>query len=107
MPQTPERAVRDLADAYVTSLAGIDPTVATMLGLESGAQGLPDLSPAGYQAEDELARRTLADLDRLTSQAPPTSDSERRCARLLRERLETALAVSATGEQLRAVRSIL
>jgi hypothetical protein len=50
-----ERTVRDLADAYVASLADLDPMVATMLGLESSAQGLPDLSPAGYQAQDELA----------------------------------------------------
>jgi uncharacterized protein (DUF885 family) len=107
MPGTSERAVRDLADAYVASLAGIDPVLATMLGLESGAQGSPDLSPAGYQAKDELARTTLAELNRLTSHAPPGSEAERRCARLLRERLETALAVSATGEQLCAVRSIL
>ena len=107
MPQVPERAVRDLADAYVASLAELDPVLATMLGLESAAQGLPDLSPAGYQARDELARTTLAGLNRLTSGAPFASDAERRCARLLRERLETALAVSATGEQLRAVRNIL
>ena len=107
MPQTPERAVRDLADGYVASLADLDPVLATMLGLDSGARDLPDLSPAGYQAHDELARATLAELNRLTSHAPPASDTERRCARLLRERLETALAVSATGEHLRAVSNVL
>jgi uncharacterized protein (DUF885 family) len=106
MPQTPRRAVRDLADAYVASLADLDPMLAIMLGLESGVQGLPDLSPAGYQAQDELNRRTQAELNRLTSQ-PLASDVERRCARLLRERLQTALAVSATGEHLRAVRNSL
>jgi hypothetical protein len=58
MPQAPERTVRDLADVYVASLADLDPVLATMLGLESGGQGLPDLSPAGYQARDELARAT-------------------------------------------------
>jgi uncharacterized protein (DUF885 family) len=103
MSQMPARAVRDLADAYVSSLAGLDPMLATMLGLESGAAGFPDLSPAGYQAADDLARATLAELNRLTGGAPPGSDAERRCARLLRERLETGLAVSATGEHLRAV----
>ncbi|MGH3158461.1 MAG: DUF885 family protein, partial [Streptosporangiaceae bacterium] len=107
MPQLPERAVRDFADTYVASRADLDPMLATMLGLDSGAQGLPDLSPAGYQAQDELARRTLAELSRLTRAAPLATGAERRCARLLRERLETALAVSATGEQLRAVRTIL
>lgn len=106
MPQMPERAVRDLADAYVASLADLDPLLAVTLGVESGSCGVPDLSPAGYQAQDELARTTLAELNRLTSQ-PLASDVERRCARLVRERLETALAVSATGEHLRAVRNIL
>ena len=107
MPQAPERTVRDLADVYVASLADLDPVLATMLGLESGAQDLPDFSPAGYQAQDALARTTLAELNRLTGDAPPASDAERRCARLLRERLGTALAVSATGEQLRAVDNIM
>jgi uncharacterized protein (DUF885 family) len=68
---------------------------------------VPDFSPAGYQAQDDLARTTLAELNRLTGEAPPASDTERRCARLLRERLGTALAVSATGEQLRAVDNIM
>jgi hypothetical protein len=81
MPQTLERPVRDLADAYVASLADLDPTLATMLGLESGAQGVPDLSPAGYQAQDELAGTTLAELNRLTGDAPSASDAERRRAR--------------------------
>jgi uncharacterized protein (DUF885 family) len=98
--------VRDLADAYVASLAGLDPALAVMLGVDAGGRGLPDLSPAGYQAQDELAATTLAELNRLTGQ-PLASDAERRCARLLRERLETELAVSATGEHLRAVRNVL
>jgi uncharacterized protein (DUF885 family) len=106
MPQIPERAVRDLADAYVVSVAGLDPSVAIALGMESGSQELPDLSPAGYQAQDDLNRATLAELNRLTSW-PLAPDAELHCARLLQERLETALAVSATAEHLRAVRNIL
>jgi uncharacterized protein (DUF885 family) len=106
MPQIPERAVRDLADAYVASVAGLDPSVAIALGMESGSRELRDLSPAGYQAQDDLDRATLAELNRLTSR-PLAPDAELRCARLLRERLETALAVSATDEHLREVRNIL
>jgi hypothetical protein len=68
MPQIPERAVRDLADSYVASIAGLDPSVAIALGMESGSQELADLSPAGYQARDDLDRATLAELNRLTSQ---------------------------------------
>jgi uncharacterized protein (DUF885 family) len=104
MPDTP---VRDLSDAYVTSLAELDPVLATWLGVDSASQGLLDLSPAGHQARDELASTTLAKLRRLTSDRSALPDAERSCARLLRERLETALAVSATGEPLRAVSNIL
>ncbi len=103
-------------------LADLDPLLGTELGLRPGADGLPDLSPAGQQAADELARRTLTRLDAAaptagTGQAAGTgqtagigqaagSGPERRCARLLRERLGTELALSEQGEHLRAVSNI-
>jgi uncharacterized protein (DUF885 family) len=108
VPQEPNgRVVRDFADAYVTALADLDPRVATMVGLFPGDDGLPDLSPAGQQARDDLARSTLAGLNSLTGDAVLDDPDERRCARLLAERLETELAVSESGEHLRAVRNIL
>src|SRR5260370_3450693 len=55
-----ERPVRDLADAYVQEFARLDPLVATMLGLPEGQDELPDLSPAGWQALDELRPATHA-----------------------------------------------
>jgi len=132
------RPVRDLADAYVVSLAELNPLLATRLGLQPGADGLPDLSPAGQQAQDDLARATLTARDSAERARGPSagpaavpeagpsagpaagpsagpaagpaagsSDAdERRCARLLRERLEAALAMSATGENLRAISNI-
>jgi uncharacterized protein (DUF885 family) len=118
MTQTPEapgpqtgssRAVRDVADAYVRQLAEHDPTVGTDLGLPIRQDELPDLTPAWYQAGDELARATLARLAAIEQEAGPagfTDDDERRCARLLRERLETQLSVFAAGEHLRAVSNI-
>jgi len=101
--------VRDVADAYVVALADLNPLVASRLGLRPGEDGLPDLSPAGQQASDDLARSTLAGLDSAERAAVPaagdaTGDAagdERRCARLLRERLEAELAVSGSGEYLR------
>ncbi len=99
------RAVRDVAGGYVRTLADLDPTVATSLGLRPGEDRLPDLSPAGQDALDDLARSTLADLAAAERTAAPAGD-ERRCARLLRERLEAGLAVSAQGEHLRAVSNI-
>jgi uncharacterized protein (DUF885 family) len=103
------RPVRDTADAFVHQMAALDPTVATSLGLPVGQDELPDLSPAGLAARDELQRVTLRGLAEIEQAASPggfTGGDERRCARLLRERLETELAISATGENLRAMSNI-
>ena len=95
------RAVRDVADAYVISSAKLNPLLATRLGLGWGQDELPDLSPAGQQAHDDLAHSTLAELDAVLSAGPPDNSDERICARLLRERLEAGLALSASREHLR------
>jgi uncharacterized protein (DUF885 family) len=103
----PGRQVRDLADAYVRELAELDPIVATYLGLPAGQDRLPDFSPAGEQARDALVRSALVRLagaelaaDKAGGLASP---DERRCARLLRERLETELALGEAGEHLRSM----
>lgn len=96
------RVVRDVADAYVDGLARVDPSIATYLGVPVGQDEMPDLSPDGRAALDDLTRATLADLDR-AEQAGPMSDVERRCGRLLRERLEADLAISADDEYLREI----
>ncbi len=104
------RAVRSVADSFVDRLAELDPLVATMLGLPYGQDRLPDLSPEGHQAFDDLCRGTLAELTDVERNAASAGgfadDDERRCARLLRERLDTELTVSATGEHLRAISNI-
>ncbi|MDL5158701.1 DUF885 domain-containing protein [Actinomycetospora termitidis] len=97
------RAVRDLADDHVRRLAALDPIVAGELGLGEGQDQLPDLSPDGIAAGDALRRETLTRLDALSE---PTDADERRCARLLRERLEAELAYSGSGEPLRAVQEL-
>ncbi|WP_435060870.1 DUF885 domain-containing protein [Amycolatopsis thermoflava] len=99
----PTTAVRDLADSHVAQACAADPQLGTMLGVAPGEDRLTDLSPAGQRERDELAAATLARLRGLE----PGGDDERRCARLLRERLETGLAVSAAGEHLRMIRNIL
>ena len=103
------RPVRDLADAFVSDLARLDPVLATSLGLPDGQDELPDLSPAGLAAEAELRRSTLRGLDALVPAArlDDLADAdERRCARLLRERLETELTIDDSGENLRAMSNI-
>jgi len=101
------RAVREIADGYVATLADLDPILSTALGLRPGEDRLPDLSPAGQDAADDLARATLAGLTAAESAAGAgLAGDERRCARLLRERLEAGLAMSEQGEHLRAVSNI-
>jgi len=104
------RLVRDIADGYVDQLAELNPILATSLGLRTGQDQLPDLSPEGEQAEQRLRTATLAKLaeaEQAASTAGGFADAdERRCARLLRERLEAEQALSAAGEHLRAISNI-
>ncbi|WP_424214929.1 DUF885 domain-containing protein [Streptomyces sp. BI20] len=97
---------RRLADRYVDEYIALDPITGTYLGHAPSARLLPDFSPAGRAAVADLARRTL---DLLTvSEALPGADGdeERRCARLLRERLTAELAVHDADEDLRAISNI-
>ncbi len=108
--QHPDRPIRDLADAFARALAELDPLVATYLGLPVGQDRLPDFSPAGEDALDALRRSTLASLAAAEVEGGGVGGladaDERRCARLLRERLETELAVSDAGERLRTVSNL-
>jgi uncharacterized protein (DUF885 family) len=103
-PRTP----RQVADAYVDAVCDLDPIVATALGTRPGDDRLPDTSPAGLDAEAALLRSTLAELDRVLGADPTLEDDpiERRCARLLRERLTAALDLHEAGEDLRAISNL-
>ncbi|WP_041795584.1 DUF885 domain-containing protein [Modestobacter italicus] len=103
-PRTP----RQVADAYVDAVCDLDPIVATALGTRPGDDRLPDTTPAGLEAEAELLRRTLDGLDRVLAADPSLDDDpvERRCARLLRERLTAALELHEAGEDLRQVSNL-
>ncbi|MFD6312418.1 DUF885 domain-containing protein [Streptomyces nigra] len=94
---------REVADTYVDELVALDPFTGTYLGVKESSSRLPDLSPAGQEALAELQRATLARLDEAERRPGADSDSERRCARLLRERLTAELAVHDADEGLRAV----
>ncbi|MGV9254534.1 DUF885 domain-containing protein [Streptomyces sp. NPDC003697] len=103
MSETKSPLPRQVADAYVDDLIALDPVTGTYLGVQESSSRLPDLSPAGQEALADLARRTLARLDEAERQSGADSDAERRCARLLRERLTAELAVHEAEEGLRAV----
>jgi uncharacterized protein (DUF885 family) len=103
MSQTHSALPRQVADAYVDELIALDPVTGTFLGVKESSSRLPDLSPAGQEALAELQRATLARLDEAERRPGADSGIERRCARLLRERLTAELAVHEADEGLRAV----
>ncbi|RBM17504.1 DUF885 domain-containing protein [Streptomyces sp. PT12] len=97
---------RRLADSYVDELVVLDPILGTRLGDPESADRLPDFSPDGQRALADLARRTLDRLPAAEATPGGDGDAERRCARLLRERLTAELAVHDAGEGLRAVSNL-
>ncbi|MFI9249007.1 DUF885 domain-containing protein [Streptomyces sp. NPDC053069] len=103
MSETKSPLPREVADAYVDGLIALDPVTGTYLGVKESSRRLPDYSPAGRAALAELARTTLAKLAEAERQPGADSDVERRCARLLRERLTAELAVHEADEHLRAI----
>ncbi|MEH0542680.1 DUF885 domain-containing protein [Streptomyces sp. B21-105] len=103
MSHTTDPLPREVADAYVDDLIALDPVTGTFLGVPASSSRLPDYSPAGQEALAQLARDTLAKLDEAQRRPGADSDIERRCARLLRERLTAQLAVHDADEGLRTV----
>jgi uncharacterized protein (DUF885 family) len=99
---------RQIADRYVDAACDLDPILATVLGTRPGDDRMPDPSPAGLEAEAELARSTLAQLDRALTDDPALDDDpvERRCGRLLRERLGAELAAHEAGEGFRSLNNL-
>ncbi|MFF1502115.1 DUF885 domain-containing protein [Streptomyces sp. NPDC058316] len=107
MSDIPSSALpRQVADAYVDAFIELDPIAGTYLGVTESSRRLPDFSPSGQDAVAELARTTLAKLDAAERLPGADSDAERRCGRLLRERLTAELAVHEADEGLRAVSNI-
>jgi uncharacterized protein (DUF885 family) len=97
---------RQVADAYVDDLVALDPTIGTYIGAPGSARRLPDYSPDGVRAVADLARETLVRLAEAEARPGGDSPAERRCARLLRDRLSAELEVHEAEEHLRAVSNI-
>ncbi|MGW7542434.1 DUF885 domain-containing protein [Streptomyces sp. NPDC054770] len=106
MSQTNSPLPRQVADTYVDELIALDPITGTFLGDKESSSRLPDTSPAGAETLARLERDTLAKLDEAERQPGADSDIERRCARLLRERLNASLAVHEADESLRSVSNL-
>jgi uncharacterized protein (DUF885 family) len=60
------RPVDDRTDAYVEQSAALDPLLATFAGITGHDDELPDLSPDGFAAREDLARQALAEVRALT-----------------------------------------
>ena len=97
---------RQVADSYVDALVELDPISGTYLGVPESHGKLPDYSPAGQEALAVLSRTTLEELTAAEARPGGDSDAERRCARLLRERLTAELAIHESQEGLRAVSNL-
>ncbi|MDJ1137702.1 DUF885 domain-containing protein [Streptomyces iconiensis] len=97
---------RQVADTYVDALVALDPITGTYLGVPESHGKLPDYSPAGQEALAVLNRTTLEELTAAETRPGGDSAAERRCARLLRERLTAELAVHEEEEGLRSVSNL-
>ena len=80
--------VDDLANRYVAEWAPLNPTGATFVGIPGQDDKLDDLSPAGFEAQAELTRRTLTELDMIE----PVTESEQVAKDAMLERLGLELA---------------
>lgn len=97
---------RQVADAHVDRLIALDPILGTNLGVRESSSRLPDFSPDGAEARAEEARTTLRELTAAQRRPEAADGVERRCARLLRERLTAELAVHEAGESLRELSNL-
>lgn len=70
------RLVDARTDRFVDELCALDPITATEVGVSGREGDLPDLSPEGFDAVDELHRRALAEVTAL-----PVADAREQVAR--------------------------
>ncbi|MBV9823915.1 MAG: DUF885 domain-containing protein [Actinobacteria bacterium] len=76
-------AVDALAERHLDAQLRLDPLTATFVGVPGFDELLPDLSPAGLQAQAELDRQTL----RALREADPADDTDRVTIAAMTERL--------------------
>jgi uncharacterized protein (DUF885 family) len=65
---TRRRTAADVvADRYLERHAALDPVMATTIGLPGHDEDLPDLSPAGLDATEDLLARTMAEVQAISA----------------------------------------
>lgn len=88
-----ERTVDRISDQYVEDICRLDPITATFIGVAGHDDRLPDLSPAGYDARDELTRRAVAAVEA----AVPVDEREQVAKEAFLERNRLALELADAG----------
>ncbi len=86
--------VDEIAERYVRQAAGLDPVMATFVGVTGYSDQMSDLSPAGFAARAELDRATIAAL----SQADAADERERVAKTAMAERLSVAVEQYDSGD---------
>jgi uncharacterized protein (DUF885 family) len=86
--------IDNIANTYVDEWAELNPVGATYIGINTYDDRLTDMSPAGYAAQADLDRRTLAAL----KVASPESEGERVAQEAMIERLSLEVARYDAGE---------
>ncbi|MGI8415833.1 MAG: DUF885 domain-containing protein [Nakamurella sp.] len=82
-------SITEISDAVVADLAALSPMMATYLGIGGASDRLDDLSPAGLQAQADLADRAIAAASAAVpaSAASPANDHDAVARDVLVERL--------------------
>jgi uncharacterized protein (DUF885 family) len=91
--------IDDLADRYVEDWAELNPTGATYVGIAGHDDKTDDLSPEGFEAQAELTRRTINELDVIE----PEHESEQVAKDAMMERLGLELATYDAGHSKSAI----
>ncbi len=89
-----ERHVDAIAERYVEEFVALDPITATYIGVDGHDDRLTDLSPDGYSAREELARKALAE----ARDASPADDREAVARDAFLERLGLEVEMADAGE---------
>jgi uncharacterized protein (DUF885 family) len=98
----PTTDVDGIATDYFTDRVALSPMEATYLGVHGRDDELDDLSPAGFAAQSELRRRTLARL----ADARPADEIDEVTVAAMRERLGLHEELYASGEEERTLNNI-
>jgi uncharacterized protein (DUF885 family) len=97
------RTVDDIANAYVSERARLDPVTSAVYGVQEYEDQLTDYSPDGARERADLDRTTLA----LLEQVPAGSERDRRAVRAMRDRLKSQIELFESGEHLRDLSNIV